>query len=293
MIWVYTVDESNEIQAKDANSLEEIQRVSSEADWLWADFLDPAEKELKVIAELAEEASIIEDIKEQRILSTPERFKDLLVFSIPKAVYNDGLDTFPIYVLIKDKMLITARNKHSSKSIKNALRTFEDCVGKVCEGSINSSFILTRLFHEISNENLDEVMVLSESIDRLEEKALGNPTDKTVSRSVFQKKRELSDLERILWSQRELMLRVSEGVIPMIKITEEIKATLNHPINNISRELSLLESHNNVLDSILSLQNLGMIHRVERSLIYLTIMALTVSILLIILEVDIIGFLLR
>lgn len=87
------------------------------------------------------------------------------------------------------------------------------------------------------------------------------------------------------------MLSVSEGMVPMIETSEEIRATLSHPINNISREISLLDSHNNALDSILSLQDLGMIHRVERNLIYLTIMALIVSVLLILLEIDIISLL--
>lgn len=293
MIRVYTVSESNEIQTKDVYSLKEIRDVSNRADWFWADFSDPTEKEFEAIVGLVKETKAIEEIKEQKILSAPERFGNLHLLSIPQAVYNDRLTTFPIYVLTRDAMLITVRNKHSSRCVKSALSTFEDCVGEVCRGPVNSSFILTRLFHEISNENLDEVMVLKERIDRIEEKALVNPTDKRISRSVFKKKRELSKLERILWSQRELMLRVSEGVMPMIKTTEEIKATLSHPINNISRELSLLESHNDVLDSILSLQNLGMIHRVERNLIYLTIMALIVSVLLIIIEVDIVGLLLR
>lgn len=84
-----------------------------------------------------------------------------------------------------------------------------------------------------------------------------------------------------------------EGVVPMIQTSQEVRETLNHPINNISRELSLLDSHNNALDSILSLQDLGLIHRVERNLIYLTILALVVSVLLILLEIDIIGLLTR
>ncbi|MCK4634187.1 hypothetical protein KAT42_05075, partial [Candidatus Bathyarchaeota archaeon] len=60
---------------------------------------------------------------------------------------------------------------------------------------------------------------------------------------------------------------------------------------NISRELSLVDSHNNALESILSLQDLGLIHRVERNLIYLTLMALIVSVILILLEIDILSLL--
>ncbi len=192
---------------------------------------------------------------------------------------------------MKERVFITVRNGFSSRSIKNALRTFEDCVGKVCEKDKSSTFILGRLFHEISNENLDVVMALRESIDKVEENALDNPADKRISHSVFATKREISALERVLWAQRELMHNLREGVVPMIEVSEEVRASLNHPINNVSRELSLLDSHNNALDSILSLQDLGMIHRVERNLIRLTIIALIVSIILILLEIDIISLL--
>ena len=89
------------------------------------------------------------------------------------------------------------------------------------------------------------------------------------------------------------MLNVREGIVPMIQTSEEIREALSHPITNISRELSLLDSHNGALDSILSLQDLGMIHRVERNLINLTIIALIVSVLLILLEIDIISLLSR
>jgi len=293
VIWVYTVTESNELQARDASSLQELQSLSREVDWLWIDCMDLGDKEFEVIGGLLEETKVINDIKEQKIFSRPERVNNYLLFSVPHVVFLDELKTFPIYVFMKEGMFLTVRNKHSSKPVKNAFKTFEDCVGKVCEGSINSSFILSRLFYEISNENLDVVMALRENIDKIEERALASPGDKRISRSVFVIKREISALERILWSQRELMLSIREGVVLMVKPSEEIRATLSHAVNNISRELSLLDSDNNALDSVLSLQDLGMIHKVERNLIYLTLIALVVSVLLILLEIDIINLLSR
>lgn len=239
------------------------------------------------------EAKITGDIKERKIFSRPERISDYLLFSVPLAVYKNKLETFPIYVFIKEKTFLTVRNRHFSKSVKNSLKTFEDCVGKVCAGVTNSSFVLSRLLHEISNENLDVVMTLRERIDEIEGRSLAKPGDKGISRSVFLMKKENSALERILWVQRELMLSIRDGVVLIVKTSEEVRATFNHAVNNISRELSLLDSDNSALDSILRLQDLGMIHKVERNLIYLTLMALIVSVLLILLEIDIISLLSR
>ncbi|MDH5447668.1 MAG: CorA family divalent cation transporter [Candidatus Bathyarchaeota archaeon] len=293
MIWVYTVTESNELQARDASSLQELQSLSKEVDWLWIDFMEPDDKELEVVAGLLEAAKIVSDFKERKVFPRPERIDDYLLFSVPLAVYESRLEAFSIYVFVKEKMFLTLRSRHFSKSVKNSLKTFEDCVGKVCAGVTNSSFILSRLFHEISNENLDVVIALRENIDKIEERTLAKPWDKGISRSVFGIKREISALERILWAQRELILSIREGVVLEIKTSERIVATLSHAVNNISRELSLLDSDNNALDSILRLQDLGMIHKVERNLIYLTLMALIVSALLILLEIDIINLLSR
>ena len=135
------------------------------------------------------------------------------------------------------------------------------------------------------------IMVLRTLTDELEEKALVNPGDKQINKTVFALKREISALERILWTQRELMLSIEERVVPVVHSSELDEQTLNHAVSNISRELSLISSNEDALDSILRLQDLGMIHRVERILIYLTLVTLIVNIIMILIEVDILGIL--
>lgn len=153
--------------------------------------------------------------------------------------------------------------------------------------SIFSPFIASRLFHEVTNENLDGIMALRERIDEIEKRALTKPGDKGISKVVFALKRQISTLERTLWVQRGMMLNIREGVVPAVESSEMDRQTLNYAINNISRELSLIDSYGNALDSILRLQDLGMIHRVERILIHLTLVTLLMNIIMILLEVNI------
>jgi len=291
MIWMYTVTGVNEILARDVASLEEVETLRREADLVWMDFVEPDKKELEVFAGLVKEDKILEDLQTQKIFQQPERVDDYVLLSIPHVVFEERLEKHLIYLFVKEKTLLTVRGRDSSKLVKRATKTFRDCIGRVSGGNISLSFIVGRLFHEVTNANLDVVMALIESIDKLEQKALANPADKSIIRSVFQLKREISTLERILWSQRELMLSIREGLVLEIETTDEIQETLDHAISNISRELSLIDSHNNALESILSLQDLGLIHRVERNLIYLTLMALIVSVILILLEIDILSLL--
>jgi Mg2+ and Co2+ transporter CorA len=286
VLWAYTISKSNEVLARDVTSEQELDSIKKEVDWLWLDIMEPNDDEYRIIAGLIEETRVLSHIKAKKTFSRPERVDSFLLFSISHAVFNGGLKTFPIYVFLKENTILTVRNKNSEKSIKNALKTFEDCVGRVCEGPVNSSFVLSRLFHEVSNDNLDVVLAIRERIDKLEQKALENPADKSLSHSVFSVKRSVSAVERILWSQMELMLSIREGVVLMVEKTPQIMATLSHSISNISRELSILNSHTNALDSVLSVQDLGMIHRVERNLLYITFMAFIMSVILILLEID-------
>jgi hypothetical protein len=81
-----------------------------------------------------------------------------------------------------------------------------------------------------------------------------------------------------------MMLNVREGVVPIIQSSEIDRQILTHAINNISRELSFINSYNDALDSILRLQDLGMMHRVERILIYLTLITIIMNAIVILWE---------
>jgi Mg2+ and Co2+ transporter CorA len=286
VIWTYTLTKSNRLQARDAHSSDELQKLSEKVSWLWIDCLEPSDEELEIIAELLEETKVINAIKNRQVFSRYERINDYLLLSIPLVTFKDKLGTSPIYVFAKEKRFISVRGKASSKSIDNTLKTFQDCILRV-ECSVFSPFIISRLFHEVTNENLDGIMALRERIDGIEERALAKPGDKRISKVVFALKREISALERVLWVQRGMMLDIREGVVPAVESSEMDRQTLSYAINDISRELSLIDSYGNALDSILRLQDLGMIHRVERTLIYLTLVTVSMNIIMILLEMNI------
>jgi Mg2+ and Co2+ transporter CorA len=133
MIWTYTLTKTNELQARDADSTNELQRLCEEANWLWIDCMEPDDQELKVVSGLLEETEFISAISERQIFSHRKKINDYVLISIPFAVFKDTLETYPIYVFTKEKVLITVRSEHSSRSINNTLDTFRDCLSNVCQ----------------------------------------------------------------------------------------------------------------------------------------------------------------
>jgi len=174
--------------------------------------------------------------------------------------------------------LITSRNGYSTKLVGKVVETLE---GYIAEGEeANLSFIVSRLFREAARENSEAMMSIKEKIDKIEEEALERPREKSIARSVFRLKREIFTLHRLLWVEKELMSDVKECVVPHVEPNEEAKMIVNDAINDIDRELAFVDSYGGTLDSILSLQDLGLIHRVEKTLIFLTSIILVLDIIL-------------
>ncbi|MGD8544652.1 MAG: CorA family divalent cation transporter [Candidatus Bathyarchaeota archaeon] len=291
MIWTYAITEANTLEARDAHSLGELQTLDKKVCWLWIDCMEPNNEELEIIAGLVGETDVTRTIRNHQSSLRWRKINDYVLLFVPQVTFKRTIKTHLLYIFAKADILITVRSQQSSKSIDNALKTFEDCTSRVCERGIASSFVVNRLLNEVSDENLDVVMALRERSEELEEMALLNPKDKQIGREVFSLKREISTLERILWNQRELMLSIEEGVVPIIQSSELDDQTLSHAVSNVSRELSLISSNDDALDSILTLQDLGMIHRVEKILISLTLVTLIVNILMILVEVNIVKIL--
>lgn len=285
MIWAYTLS-SVKLQARDISSIGEIEEIAKEAGWVWVDCVDPDDKELQVLAKFIESKKAVDIIKSQKILSNYEKINDHVLIQLVLVDFRKKLETHPLYVVANEQVIVTIRTEKMSKSIKSTLDVLEDCIKKVkCKTS--SSFVISRLFHEVVSENLNVIVTMRDHISEIEQKALEKAADKNIDHAVFTLKREITKFERILWVQRETMLAIQEGVVPSIQTTEIDKLTLNHTIRNLSRELSLISSHSNALDGVLTVRGLGIIHKVETNLIYLTIVLVILTAVLILLDVDI------
>lgn len=281
MIRAYTVSDKK-LQSGDILSLKTLNNLSEKVDWLWIDGSDLEEKETKIISSFFRiEEKFLNDITKETIAPCCERHSDCVLISIPSIEFEKALQVHPISVIIKEKMLITLRNECDIRLIGKIVETLGSYIVENGEG--HPSFVVNRLFREIADQNSEAMMSFKELIDEVEEEALAKPWDKSITHSVFRLKKEISTLQRLLWVEKELMSDVKERVIPLVELDEEAKLILGDAINDIERELEFADSYGRTLDGILRSQDLGLIHRVERNLIYLTAMILLLTVISIIL----------
>ncbi len=290
MMWAYAI-KAKKVIATDISSLDEVRKLEKDADWLWIDCFEPSPEEFQLASELlCIDEKILDDVKMGRTFPRYKKHNDCTLFSILVATIQNELKTFPIYVGAKERLVMTMRKPGSSKPVERTIQTVKDCVEEM--EKTNPTFVVCEVLRETSNENLEAMMALREIIEQVEEEAIVKPSRKTLTRKVFALKREIAVLYRLLWSEEQMMSSLKDGLIPNLEPCAESILGLEDAMDNISRELEFLNSYDNALDGILRLQDLGMIHRVEKTLIYLTIAIVAMNLILIAMEIGILDLLL-
>lgn len=286
MMWAYALD-GKELQAIDVVLLSEIIEFENKVDWLWVDFVSPDESESEILAELlGNEKAIVSDIKEgvYNLLYMYTRYEkrhDYTLLSMPFVDVEKELGMHPVFVIIKKKMIITLGCQHAPILMKAVIRTMKEHANEGMKTNI--FFMLSRLLRELVSFNSKALVEVRERINKLEEEALEKAGKKTLQ-SIFELKKQVSTLHRLLSLEKELMCDMREGTVPNIRLDEEAKLVVEDSINIVSQDLEFMDSYDRGLDSILALLNLGSIHRVETSINFLTIILVVATIILVVLE---------
>lgn len=285
----------NEFVAADVMSLTQLKEFVGNQ-WAWIDIFETTEKEREILAELlGNEPDVVEDFEnmmeaplnitdENCVFCVHKMVHDYLSVTMPSITYDDELKVYPIVLAKKKKLIITwgeEDHKHS-KIIKTTIRRLRE--GVEAGQDLNSSLVISVIFHEIAIRTSRMLLGIREKLDQLEEQALENG-GKNLIRTVFSLKKTISSLYRLMIEEKDFMLDVDKSVIPRIKLDAKSKPIVNEAIELIDRELDFIDSYNRTLDSILTLQDLSSIHKVESSINYLTIVLVISTAILVILEI--------
>ena len=250
-------------------SLTQLRDVASNQ-WVWVDIFDPSEKELEIMTELiGNEPQIIEKFKkmmdnpldvrrEACVLCNYEKVHEYTFVTVPSINLEEQILVYPIILAKKKNMIITwgEEGKSHSKIIKKTIKRLRE--GVEAGQDLNSSLVISLLFHEIAIKNSDAMLRVREKIDMMEEQALENG-GKHLIRSVFSLKKTISSLYRLMIDEKAFMLDVEQSVLPLIKLNQKSKPSVNEAIELIDREIDFMDSYTRTLDSILTLQDLASI----------------------------------
>lgn len=280
-MWLYGVKGKN-LQAFDIRSIKELKEVKKKFDWVWLDCLEPSPKDFELISQIVGfKPSELEELKGGKTFPHPRKVNEHTFFSISHVtIHGETLKTYPIYIFLNQKTLITLSKKESSAPIEHTLQALKDSLP---EGqNIGPSFILCEISQENTNKNLEAVMAFREAVEELEEKSIAKPSKESIKK-VFALKKQITMFYRILWNEQQILNSLKNGLVPKVRLCAESISSLEDSVNDISRELEFLNSYDSALDGVLGLLDLSLIHRVERTLVYLTIVTVIMNLILILL----------
>jgi Mg2+ and Co2+ transporter CorA len=286
LIRVYSVKEK-ELVIDDVKSQKEMNAVAEKVERAWVDCWDCNDDETMVISKLlGVEATTLNGIENGKVRPGYAKCRDeecpyYTWISTPVVEFAGELKLHPLSIIIKERFVITLRSGYSTRIIDAALRRFKTLRLEERKPSVT----LVGLLAEIIDENSLAMVSIREVVDKIEEKALEKPRIKEITKSVFNLKRELSTLQQLLWAEKELLSDLMAGVIPRLRLAQEALPIVEESVDDINGELEILDSYNTSLDSILRLQDLGLIHGVERKLVFLTIALVVLTAILIVLEI--------
>jgi len=292
LIRVYTVKDKmlfeNEVSSK-----REMNKIIDKVKRAWVDCSDLDESETKIVADLlGVETKTLNGIENGKIRPHYQKCLDETCpfytwISTPVVEFTDKLELHPMSIILKERFLVTLRSKYSERLIESTIRTFKAMSPEQKKPTI----ILCKLIHEIIDENSSAMVSIRDSIDALEAEAMAGQKNKSTTESVFKLKRNLSTLHRLLWAEKEMLSDIDLGIIPNLILVPEAKLIVEDASDDITRELEFVDSFNRSLDSILRLEDLGAIHRVESNLVLLTVALVILTIVLVLIEIDIISIL--
>jgi Mg2+ and Co2+ transporter CorA len=288
VIRVYTV-KNKELFETDVHSKKEMDNIVAKVKRAWVDCSELDEKEISIVSDLlGVEATTLDGIENGKIRPHYAKCFDETCpyytwISTPVVEFTNELKLHPMSIILKERFLVTLRSKYSERLIESTLRTFK----ALPPGQRKPTVILCKLIHEIIDENSGALVSIRDLIDNIEAEAMEGPSKKFVTKSIFKLKRSLSTLHRLLWAEKELLSDLELGVIPNLELVPEAKLIVEDMSEDITRELEFVDSFNRSLDSILRLQDLGLIHGIESKVVYLTIVLVVLTALLILLEIDV------
>lgn len=293
MIWIYYVD-GNDFVAVDVTSFTQLKEIAHDR-WIWIDVFSPSEKELEILTELfGNEPKVVENFKklmdktldlhyDSSELYNYERINNYGSVVFPSISIDRELLVCPIILAKKKKLIITwaeEEGKHS-RIIKKTIRRLRE--GVEAKQDLNSSLVISVLFHEVAIKNSNQILSIREKIDQLEEQAL-EEGGRDLIHSVFSLKKIISNLYRLMIEEKAFMLDVDKSVLPLISLDEKSRPIVDEAIEITDREIDFLDSYSRSLDSILTLADLASIHKVESSINYLTIVLVIGTAILIFFE---------
>jgi magnesium transporter len=259
------------MQVLDRIDEQAIDALIARDEFFWLDLVDPSDAQLAALgARFGWHALALEDLQHQRQRPKLDRYGDqmLIVFYGARPTGDhaeEGPQLIEVHLMVSGSWVVTVRRAPCAE--------LDELRRRVAEGPRrDEEFVVYRICDTLTDTFFPVLEQVDDAIDELEDAIVLQPTDKQLQR-VFQLKRDLVVLRRVVAPQRDLAARTIEEIADLPGLTSGTRDYFRDVYDHLIRVSDLVDSYRDLLTSTMDVYLSTVSNRLNQVMKQLTIVA--------------------
>jgi magnesium transporter len=187
--------------------------------------------------------------------------------------FKDNVRTKELDIFVSERYLVTIHEEGMS-SIDYVMKRCKGDAKRVLESGID--MLLHGILDQLVDHYLPILDHLQQSLEELEDEALADPRPALLGK-ISREKRDLLNLRRIIWPQREVLAMLSRGDVPFIR--ESTRVYFRDVQDHLTRAVEMLEVYRELVVSARDLYLSAINNNLNQIMKTLTIVTVVASVL--------------
>ena len=212
----------------------------------WVNVTEPTKEEIKNLKSTFNlHQTTVDDITSSRMRPKVEQFPNYIFFTLfSLKTENNTIKQNPIIFILGENYLISLSHKKidSIEEFSKAGSNLGDCM------KLGIDHLFHKILESIINNYFPQLETIDNELDKLENLALTNPNPNVLER-LMKVKRELQNLRKVIFPQREIISNISLGRYSCIK--EEAKTYFRDLYDHTVILTDIIEDYRETVTSVM------------------------------------------
>lgn len=226
----------------------ELSKLVRSESLVWVDILDPTPEDTGFLQKVfGFHALALSDLLNNEVRPKQESYEDVL-FTVFRAINlnpgEEALDTINLNIFLTDRWVVTTHQK--------PLRTIHSIIERVEQDktllSRGTPFFFYTVLDGVVDRYLDILDTIEDQLDSLEERVF-EETDESVQHGIFDLKKQVSRMRRLVGPEREALTSLVHTPCPLIDA--ETRTHLRDVLDHVLRCQDMLESYRDLLAGLM------------------------------------------
>ena len=255
---------------------EDFQKIWRDTDFIWLSVINPTVEDYTELGlYLSVDSKSLSRVFEQAHRGRYHRFYEYSAFHLPTIVAEPIQHAEPVLILLGEKIVTTAGKIIPADAVEEVEETLRNLV--MAKQPVSPSLVVVRFVQEIIERNIIIIDAIVNATKELESKYAD--IDITTLLAEIQRIRSLqNEFYQHLTTQRHFIDLMLQRVPRYLQLTDELEALLATSISELERQQEALEINARNLTDLVSLHSILLANRLNRIIVILTAITVTVAI---------------